>query len=94
MYELTTVEGALIALAMISVATLLLFGVFGLFPRATRITSAVVTCPTVGSRARADLARDDWTLRFTDVKRCSVLGECSVVFCNKRCLNAVVEEDT
>jgi len=92
MYDLTTLEGALIALAVISAATLLLVGVFGMFPRATRIRAAVVTCPTTGCRARADLAQDNWTLRFTDVKRCSVLGESAVVFCNKACLTAPISD--
>src|SRR5262244_705854 len=59
MYDLTTLEGALIALAVISAATLLLVGVFGMFPRATRIRAAVVTCPTTGCRAGADLAQDN-----------------------------------
>jgi hypothetical protein len=97
MYELPVLEGTLIALAVISVATMLLFGVFGAFPRASRMRSALVTCPTIGCRARAELARDEWALRFTDVKRCSVLGESAVVFCNKGCLETArgsgVEED-
>ena len=91
MYELTTWEAALLALAVISVATMLLCGVFGRFPRSTQIRSAVVTCPTTGGCARADLARDEWTRRFTDVKRCSVLGESAVVLCNKACLEAPID---
>jgi hypothetical protein len=90
MYELTTFEGGLLALAVVLVATTGLVGVFRALPRATGIRSAVVTCPAVGCRARADLTQDEWTLRFTDVKRCSVLGESTVVFCNKGCLKAPI----
>ena len=86
MYELTTQEGMLLALGIVSVATLLLLGVFVRFPRATRVVSAVVVCPTIGCPARAELTRDEWTLRFIDVTRCSVLGHVSVGLCNKACL--------
>ena len=88
MYALSTQEGTLLALGVLAVATLLVLGVFGGFPRAGRTVSAIVTCPAIGRDARAELMQDEWTLRFTDVSRCSVLGQRAVGFCNKACLQS------
>ena len=88
MYSLSAQEGTLLALGVLAVATVLLLGVFGGFPRAGRAVSATVTCPAIGRDARAELVRDEWTLRFTDVTRCSVLGQRAVGFCNKACLQS------
>ena len=88
MYWLTAQEGALLALGVLAVATVLVLAVFIGFPRARRTVSALVACPTIGRRARADLVQDEWTLRCVDVTRCSVLGQHGVVFCRKACLRA------
>jgi hypothetical protein len=88
MYSLTAQEGSMLALGVLAVATLLVLGVFAGFPRALRTVSAVVACPTIGRRARAELVRDEWTLGFVDVARCSVLGQHGVVFCQKGCLRS------
>ena len=88
MYPLTVQEGTLLALGVLAVATWLVLGVFAGFPRSRRTVSAVVVCPTIGQRARAELVRDEWTRRFVDVTRCSVLGQRGVVFCRKGCLRA------
>jgi hypothetical protein len=86
MYSLTAQEGTLLSLGVLAVATLLVLGVFARSPRSRRTVSAVVACPTIGQRARAELVQDEWTLRFVDVTRCSVLGQRGVVFCRKGCL--------
>jgi hypothetical protein len=86
MYSLTAQEGSLLALGILAVATVLVLGVYLGFPRALRTVSAIVACPTIGRRARAELVRDEWTLGFVDVTRCSVLGQHGVVFCRKGCL--------
>lgn len=86
MYELTTTQGGLLCLGVLAVATALVLAVFLRFPRASRVEPAVVTCPTLGRQARAELVRDAWTLRFTDVSRCSVLGQVGIKFCNRACL--------
>jgi hypothetical protein len=86
MYSMTAGEGSLLALGVFAVTTLLVLGVFAGFPRARRTVSAVVACPTIGQRARAEIVRDEWTLRFVDVTRCSVLGQHGVVFCRKGCV--------
>ena len=88
MYSLTGPEGWLLALGVLAVATALVLGVLTGFPRARRTVSALVVCPTIGQRARAELVRDEWTLRFTDVTRCSVLGQRGVAFCRKACLRS------
>jgi hypothetical protein len=86
MYSVTTLEGALLALAVLTATTALVFGVLVGFPRALQTVSAGVACPLVGHRAMAELDRDAWTLRCVDVRRCSVLGGRDVVLCSKACL--------
>jgi hypothetical protein len=88
MYSLTAQEGSLLALGVLAVATVLVLGVFAGFPRALRTITAVVACPTIGRHARAELVRDEWTLGFIDVTRCSVLGQRGVAFCRKGCLRS------
>jgi hypothetical protein len=86
MHSLTVPEGSLLGLGVVAVAALLVLGVFRAFPRSRRTISTVVTCPTIGRPARADLVWDLWTRRSVDVTRCSVLGGHGVVFCRKACL--------
>jgi hypothetical protein len=85
MYSVTTLEGTLLALAVLTVTTGLVFGVLAGFPRALQTVSARVVCPLLGQRVAAELAHDAWTLRCVDVRRCSVLGG-RVDLCNKACL--------
>lgn len=85
MYSVTTLEGALLALAVLTVTTALVFGVLVGFPRALHTVSAGVCCPVVGRGVLAELDRDAWTLRGVDVRRCSVLGR-RVDLCSKACL--------
>ncbi len=89
MYSVTALEGTLLGLAMLVTTTLLVLGVQFLFPRAMRTLTAGVDCPLIGGRATAELARDEWTRRFTDVTCCSVLGAPGVALCRKACLLAV-----
>lgn len=89
MYSVTTLEGVLLGLAILLTTTLLVLGVHFLFPRAMRTMTAGVDCPLIRRRATAELARDEWTRRFTDVTCCSVLGTSGVAFCRKACLLAV-----
>jgi len=89
MYSVTTLEGMLLGVGMLLTTTVLVLGVLFLFPRAMRAITAGVECPLTRQRATAELARDEWTRRFTDVTCCSVLGTPGVVFCRKACLLAV-----
>lgn len=89
MYSVTTLEGALLALAISTTAAVFVLGVLFLFPRAMRAITAGVDCPLIRRRATAELARDEWTRRFTDVTCCSVLGTPGVALCRKGCLLAV-----
>ena len=89
MYSVTTLEGMLLGLATLLTITLLVLGVQFLFPRAIRTMTVGVHCPVIGRRATAELARDEWTRRFSDVTCCSVLGGRGVVLCRKACLVAV-----
>ena len=89
MYSLTTLEGALLAIAISTTATGLVLGVLYFFPRAMQTITAGVDCPLIRQRATAELARDDWTRRFVDVTCCSVLGTSGVALCRKGCLLAV-----
>jgi len=88
MYTLTTHDATLLALGVLGIATLLVLGVFARFPRATRVVTGVVECPMIGGRTRAELVRDVWTLRFTDVTCCSVLGRGGIRFCTRGCLRS------
>ena len=89
MYSLTSIEGALLALAISATVTGLALGVLYFFPRAMQTITAGVECPLIRQRATAELARDEWTRRFADVTCCSVLGSSGVAFCRKACLQAV-----
>jgi len=89
MYSLTPLEGMLLGLGLLLTITMLVMGVRFIFPRAIRIMTAGVDCPLIRRRATAELARDEWTRRFTDVTCCSVLGTPGVGFCRKACLLAV-----
>ena len=86
MYSVTTLEGTLLALAVLTATSVLVFGVLVGFPRALQAVSASVACPLVGRRVMAELDRDAWTLRCVDVRRCEVLGGRDVVVCAKGCL--------
>jgi hypothetical protein len=67
MYSVTTLEGMLLGLGMVLTITMLMLGVQFLFPRAMRTITAGVDCPLIRRPATAELARDEWTRRFTDV---------------------------
>ena len=84
MFALTTPEAAMISVIVIAVTVGLVLAVLVLFPRAVRAVPAIVTCPMMRRRVYAELMRDDWTLHFTDVTRCAVLGA-DVGLCNKAC---------
>jgi hypothetical protein len=86
MYSMTTLEGALLGGVVLIATPLLVLGALALFPRASRTVPASVSCPLLGRQVQAELVRDEWTLRFTDVARCSVLGKHGAVRCHKRCL--------
>jgi hypothetical protein len=88
MYSMTTLEGTLLALAMVTAATLLVLGALVFFPRALQAVTVGVQCPLIGRRATAELARDEWTRRLVDVTSCSVLGTPGVSLCRKGCLPA------
>lgn len=87
MFALTTPEAAMISGVVIAVTAGLVLAVLALFPRAVRAVPAIVTCPMMRRRVYAELMRDDWTLHFTDVTRCAVLGA-DVRLCNKACRSA------
>jgi hypothetical protein len=87
MFALTTPEAAMISVVVIVVTVGLVLAVLVLFPRALRAVPAIVTCPMMRRRVYAELMRDDWTLHFTDVTRCAVLGA-DVRLCNKACRSA------
>ena len=89
MYSLTPLEGMLLGLGLLLTTTMLVMGVQFIFPRVMRTMTAGVDCPLIRRRATAELARDEWTRRFTDVTCCSVLGTSGVTFCRKACLLAV-----
>jgi hypothetical protein len=89
MYSLTTLEGALLALAISGTAVVLVLGVLRLFPRAMQAITMGVDCPLIRQRATAELVRDEWTRRAVDVTCCSVLGTPGVALCRKGCLLAV-----
>jgi hypothetical protein len=89
MYSLTTLEGALLVLAVSTITTVLVLGVLRFFPRAMQVVTAGVHCPLIRQPATAELARDEWTRRFVDVTCCSVLGTPGVALCRKGCLLAV-----
>ena len=85
MYSVTTMEGALLVLAVLAVTSGLVVGVIAGFPRALQTLTAGVACPMVGRRVEAEVVRDAWTLRCLDVRRCTVLGG-RVDLCSKGCL--------
>ncbi len=85
MYSVTTMEGALLVLAVLAVTSTLVVGVLAGFPRALQTLTVGVACPLVGRRVEAQLARDAWTLRCVDVRHCAVLGG-RVDLCSKGCL--------
>jgi hypothetical protein len=85
MYTVTTLEGAILTLAFLTVTTALIFGVLVGFPRALHTVCASVVCPVVGRGVLAELDRDPWTLRCVNVRRCAVLGG-RVDLCTRACL--------
>jgi hypothetical protein len=85
MYSLMTPEAAVLSLVVLGVTLGLMLAVPVLWRRSPRRVLGLVTCPLLAGRVTAELVRDDWTLRFTDVTRCSVLGA-DVRFCRKACL--------
>ena len=87
MFSLMPSEVATLLLVVVGALTGLLLAVFVLFPRSAQTVPALVTCPLLQRRVTAQVARDDWTRRLTDVTRCSVLGG-DVRFCRKACLAA------
>jgi hypothetical protein len=89
MFSITTFDGMLLGLGLLLTATVLVLGVQFFFPRVLRTATAGVACPLTGGPATAELARDEWTRRFTDVTCCSVLGTPGVALCRKACLVAV-----
>jgi hypothetical protein len=90
MYSVTTLDGMLLAAGLLATMVLLVLGVLVVFPRSLRVLPARVYCPMLRRRVGAELARDDWTLGFMDVVRCSVLGRPGPVPCTKGCLSASV----
>lgn len=88
MFSLTVPEVALLGLGVLASLIVVLVGALRTFPRAQRIISATVHCPLMGRPVTADLEWDEWKLRFVDVARCSVLGACARVTCNRRCIRA------
>ena len=87
MYELMVAEVVALALVVSAVTAAVVLSVLRILPRALQTIVARVTCPLLGRRVTAELMRDLWTLRFTDVRRCSVLGA-DVGLCRKACLVA------
>ena len=90
MYAITTLEGALLALVIMAVATGWILGILRIFPRATRTLVAGVECPVIHQRGTVELACDEWTRRPADVTRCSVLGGTAVTLCRRSCLHEVM----
>ncbi len=90
MYSVTTLEGMLLAAGLLATLAVLVLGVLAMFPRSRRILPARVYCPLLQQRVGAELERDDWTLRFRNVVRCSVLGRLGAASCSKGCLSASV----
>lgn len=88
MYAMTTLEGSLLALAMVVTATALVLGVLIVFPRAMQAVTIGVDCPLLRRRVAAQIARDEWTRRLVDVTSCAVLGTPGVSLCRKGCLPA------
>ena len=86
MYSITTLEGALLTLALSATATGLVLGVLRFFPRVMQTFVAGVECSLIRQRATAEIARDVWTRRLVDVTCCSVLGSPGVSLCRKGCL--------
>jgi hypothetical protein len=86
MFSLTVVEGGLLGAALVAVTVALVVGVLVAFPRRRRLVSAAVHCPLLDRTVTAELAQDDWTLRYVDVTRCTALGGAAAVLCDRRCL--------
>ena len=86
MFSLTALQGGLLGAGLLAITTLLVAGVLFAFPRQRRIVRATVHCPVLDRAVTAELAQDDWTLRFVDVARCTALGSCASVICDRRCL--------
>ena len=85
MYSLLMPEVVGLVLAVAGVTVALVLAVLLFFPRALQARAAQVTCPLLGQTVTAQIVRDAWTLRCTDVRRCSVLGG-DVALCRKACL--------
>jgi hypothetical protein len=85
MYSLTTMEAALLGLAVLAITSMLVYGVLAGFPRTLHVLAAGVVCPVVGRRVEAEVVRDAWTVRCVDVRRCAVLGG-RVDLCRKGCV--------
>jgi hypothetical protein len=85
MYSLTTLEAGLLALAVLALTSMLVYGVVAGFPRTLHVVAAGVGCPVVGRWVEAEVVRDAWTVRCVDVRRCAVLGG-RVDLCAKECV--------
>jgi hypothetical protein len=88
MYSMTMLEGELLGGAVLIATALVVLGALALFPRAVHTVPTAVSCPLLHCQVKAELVRDEWTLRFTDVVRCSVLGRHGIAMCNKGCLKS------
>jgi hypothetical protein len=86
MFTLTVPEGLLLGLGILTALAVLVVGALRAFPRARRIVPALVRCPVLGRDAAAALEWDEWSARFVDVARCSVLGGCASATCNRGCI--------
>jgi hypothetical protein len=87
MFMLTPAQALLLTTGWLAVITVLLLGVFKLLPRSRRRVPAYVTCPLLGARIGAQLARDEWTRGFCEVLSCEALGGYAVT-CDRKCLLA------
>ena len=60
MYSVTTLEGMLLGLGTLLTLTMLMLGVWLLFPRSMRTITAGVDCPLIRRPAMIHLALDEW----------------------------------
>jgi hypothetical protein len=86
MYTLNPTEAALLGLGVLATISAVVAVALRGVPRSSRIATATVHCPLLSRTVTADLEWDDWAVRFIDVTRCSVLGDCAKTACSRGCI--------
>ena len=86
MLTLSAIEAAVLGLGLLATITAVVAAALRAVPRSSRVATATVRCPLLNRDVAAELEWDDWMVRFVDVTRCSVLGNCARTTCSRHCI--------